>query len=551
MSEDMTLLDSTDKSEETALVLAFKNYNGETESGQPNYEKAAEYFEKARREDVTKEAEFLLSMARAYRECGKSIHAIHWFKRAISDYGMNEAEPELMKLYQTGVVGKELKEKADKYIATVEKADKEQRINNLLEEYEKNKVDYPESFLSDLNYLLAFEKEYVELINSTKPLRVPPLKKGLFGGNKREIEKIQAKNKEYEEVRKSQAELYEDDKKRALEEKEALGIKGKLFFEYPLLTENARNCVRLFRKDLDVLGTSKNYSLYSFGNKQALEFYLYDEGYDVREFHGACTYEAGELFLFMADENGKLITKDNLDGNNIRLYTCPANSYTPRVATFNYVKKLLVDTRFILLHRDWEYFKEHRDEKYTLKYLWDYDYRIVDRYRTSLSVDESLKNYYMGSKDLTDCYADLAENYQNSMRKYFSDNNMKNIAGADDGEPYDERYMKKALLVYAGDRIVAVAIPRKEADVILVHGNLRKINLDINDEEYTRFTEVESITLEKGTKWEYYLATTIHYLAVYQAKQLKPVDGTEIKPEGIPDKLWRLWLRARYANQNA
>ena len=79
------------------------------------YEKAVAIYEEVRSMDPAKESEIAVPLAQACRKCGKEFDAIHWFRLAIDTYGKKEYEKDLMQLYQTGVVGTELKEKADKY----------------------------------------------------------------------------------------------------------------------------------------------------------------------------------------------------------------------------------------------------------------------------------------------------------------------------------------------------------------------------------------------------------------------------------------------------
>ena len=108
--------------------------------------------------------------------------------------------------------------------------------------------------------------------------------------------------------------------------------------------------------------------------------------------------------------------------------------------------------------------------------------------------------------------------------------------------------MKKAFVIMHNNKIIAIVLPKKSADVVKVHANLCKV-WDENDHLWY-FNKVESIRRESGTNWEYYVATTLDYIAFKLGNKLAPVDITEKKPDGLPGDLWRLWLRFRYA-QNA
>ena len=114
MEHEYTLLDvpvSAEKKQSFEELVMKAKYCMEAGA----YEKAVAVYEEARSMDPAKEAEIVIPLAKACRECGKEFDAIHWFRIAINEYGKKEYEKELMQLYQTGVVGIELKEKADKY----------------------------------------------------------------------------------------------------------------------------------------------------------------------------------------------------------------------------------------------------------------------------------------------------------------------------------------------------------------------------------------------------------------------------------------------------
>ena len=121
MTRPGTLMDSvikdykkaSDSSESSGqMLMKAKCY---IEAG--NYEKAIELYENILAENPGKLGQIIVPYARAFAKSGKEFDAIHWFRRAIDEFGKKECERELMRLYQTGVVGKELKEKADRYFA--------------------------------------------------------------------------------------------------------------------------------------------------------------------------------------------------------------------------------------------------------------------------------------------------------------------------------------------------------------------------------------------------------------------------------------------------
>lgn len=540
-SPEVTLLDKKD----TAVSGEFDTLleQGNTYLKEQEYAKAAECFEKARKTDITRENEVLDSLAKAYVGCEDAIRAMYWLECASEELGKEGYEHDLMTLYQTGVAGSELKEEAENYFVIVAKEEKkreaEERRKSLKDYYGPEKPDYPRSFTDKLRELIEFER--------TLPYKIRDINKELKDANGKKEEKLKT---DLELLNKKHESLLNECKA----EKEKCHAEQNFFFEYPMSIENRYSSVKKYRK-------SKGHCLYGFGSEDALPFYLNDEGYDTiydtslhaakidgKYCHVPTTYLTGEKdFFFFDEKNVKGYIKDkDYDVKDAELFI---SDYFRNnlVAKLGFLKQFLVgDSRFITLYCDWDYMKEHADEKYEMAYLWDTDVLYVNSYSDYCDKLESLQTYYDAAKDLTDLYLPIGEDKTfKDMKEYVIAWSFDSQSMCTDVDCYDMRYMKKAFLILHNNKIIAIVLPKQSADVIKIHA--RKCTVRDENYQLRTYNRVESIRREAGTNWEYYVATTMDYIAFKLGNRLKPVDLTEAKPEGLPGDLWRLWIRFRYA----
>lgn len=538
---EMTLLSEADVSiSENDQFTALVN-QGNVYLESKEFIKAAECFEMARKSDVVRETELLDGLAKAYIGCKDVIRAMYWLECASEEFGKEKYEHDLMTLYQTGAAGSDLKEEAEKYFIAFAKAEKkkkaEERRKALQNYFGPEKPDYPQSFIDKMKQLIEFER--------TLPYKLRDINKELKDAKGAKEEKL----KKERELLNERHELLLNECKA-----EKCHAEQEFFFEYPVSRENRYSAVKNYRK-------SGGHSLYAFGAENAQPFYLNDEGYDTiydsslhaekvdgHYCHVPSTYLAGEKDFFYFDEkNRKGYIKDkDYDVTDAELFV---SDYFrgDLVAKLDFLKQFLVDDdRFITLYCDWDYMKAHADEKYDMTYLWDTDTLLVDPYSDHRDKSENLLAYYNAARDLTELYLPIGEDKKfKNMKEYVIEWSLDSQGNCTDESCYDLRYMKKAFLIMHNDKIIAIVLQKKSADVIKLHANKCAVRDENNQVRY--FNRVESIRRESGTNWEYYVATTMDYIAFKLGHQLKPVDLTEAKPEGLPGDLWRLWIRFRYA----
>lgn len=494
----------------------------------------------------------VLLLARACRDSGKKIQAVRWFRKLISEFGMVEVEQELMELYKSGIAGEEYKTKAEEYFAEIEKAKKakatEEDNEKFFQEFAPKKEVYSEKLLEKMEALLEYEQNYyMDRMMQLEPESVPK-KRGFIFTNKREIERIEKENANKAAEKKALEEKYQTMIRELEEEKKACGIKSKLFFEYPIVRKHSRNFFSSLRYG------SKGYSLYGFGNNDAQEIHLNNQGYnDTGGYFVEYTYCSGEqdFLIFDQKQNMKLVDAEYPRGENECLYLVGERG--SRVGGFGFIKRLLKDERLLHLYCDWDYLKEHSSEKMSVQYLWDWEERTYPGNSNYKTLVENLAAYHMCEHNLTDALLDIKEeNEYSNIRDVFvkdakiwkNQNVTESINLFDVGE---YRYKKKALIVshkYDGGRkIVAILVPREAADVVVVKGDYVKHPDPSCTEGYV--LRVNAIEREEGVCWKYYVGTTIHHSAKTFLKNV-PLDLTEEKPEGLPDDLWRYWFRLRY-----
>lgn len=85
----------------------------------------------------------------------------------------------------------------------------------------------------------------------------------------------------------------------------------------------------------------------------------------------------------------------------------------------------------------------------------------------------------------------------------------------------------------------------------MLRGIYDQFTYSSNSEEKEHYHVVETY-LQEGTNWEHYVATTMEHITRKCSGNLLPLDVTETKPEGLPDILWRFWIRQRimFADKN-
>lgn len=107
-----TLLDAeaAPEKQESKLDAVFAQIEELYKNG--DYEQVLAATQEAMKQDPSN-GNLVLLMGLVNRDMGKKIQAVHWLRKAVNDFGMAEAEPELMKLYQSGVAGADMKKKAE------------------------------------------------------------------------------------------------------------------------------------------------------------------------------------------------------------------------------------------------------------------------------------------------------------------------------------------------------------------------------------------------------------------------------------------------------
>ena len=109
-----TLLDAeaAPEKQESKLDTVFAQIEELYKNG--DYEQVLAATQEAMKQDPSN-GNLVLLMGLVNRDMGKKIQAVHWLRKAVNDFGMAEAELELMKLYQSGVAGADMKKKAEAY----------------------------------------------------------------------------------------------------------------------------------------------------------------------------------------------------------------------------------------------------------------------------------------------------------------------------------------------------------------------------------------------------------------------------------------------------
>lgn len=82
----------------------------------PDYEKSIFYLEKGIQMEPGFGNTFTGYLGMAYEGCGRKVQAIHWYREAVENYGLEEYRTNLYKLYLTGTAGAAKKKMAEEYL---------------------------------------------------------------------------------------------------------------------------------------------------------------------------------------------------------------------------------------------------------------------------------------------------------------------------------------------------------------------------------------------------------------------------------------------------
>lgn len=82
----------------------------------PDYKKAISYLEKGIQMEPGFGNTFTGYLGMAYEGCGQKVQAIHWYREAVENYGMEAYRTNLYKLYLTGAAGAAKKKMAEEYL---------------------------------------------------------------------------------------------------------------------------------------------------------------------------------------------------------------------------------------------------------------------------------------------------------------------------------------------------------------------------------------------------------------------------------------------------
>ncbi len=332
-------------------------------------------------------------------------------------------------------------------------------------------------------------------------------------------------------------------------EKAAGKIDGKFFFEYP---DTFGKTTRQYILDKKKPG---GFSIYRFGNTKEENYFSPEQGYKGIGSHWSETGRDSELNLVIWDK-GKLVNKEYPEGKNETLYMDGHKSN--RWISWKFLCQLLSDKLYLPLYCDREYLKNHQNEKYTIEYIMDTELRYAPLPEKAQSVEEMIMSLYLGMPELTEAFFALKKggNKYKKFRDVFV-NEIKEVNGDKDGKDtikfesdhklYSHmRYMKRGIVVWHAKKIIAILIPKRSANINVVCGP--HVERRIND-KYVYLRKVDGLGIEPGPNWEYYVATTIDYIATNLTQYLSVgMDVAEQKPEGLPDDLWSLWIRMRYEN---
>lgn len=415
---------------------------------------------------------------------------------------------------------------------------------NLLEELEKKKyLQCSDQMVKKMHELVTFEKDWWWKSKKT-PARVPQ-KKGFIFTNKKEIEKVEQENAELLRFQSTGKEKYKSMLKDLMKEKKDNQVTEQLFFESPLETD-------VNRFEIDRLHTSGK-ALYGYGKTENdISSFASSIGAGHTGKVDMITQLSGEAWLYIYDKNHNFICHKNPKGEDERLYFDSLNYASANCAYSNMIAALC-DQEYLCLYSDLELIRRNQEKTFDLQYIWDfrnsaiYGYEDLKKLKDEdgwKNADENIEIYFSNAKKMTDFYVKTCERAKNHRDFVVSWPNEKYCGDQERGCAYEIYARKKALVFSYDGRIAAILIPKVETEVLNIRGD-RQYFISTTKEEYQQHYCIKEIFNIPGSNWEYYVATTMHYVAYELKNKLNPLSLKERKPEGLPNNLWRLWIRMR------
>lgn len=524
------------------LGLVYSKSGGENDG--PAYQKAARCYEDAYTQNPENGGRIAPLVAKVYAAAGDLLKAIHWYKIAINDYNITDCEDDLWKLYLTGIAGSELKQKAELRFGI--KPEKQPVGESKPEAAAQTAVSlqqhYPEEFAGKLKLLAELIRQYKWYHPGKEPQPIPE-KKGFIFTNQREINRIKRENEENARDYQALGDRIRKLSDEVLEEKKKLGITGKLFFEY----------------DLDVKIDTHRWSIFcpinGDVNKQEefTGFYCY---------HYAI-HAAGEMKMAYYDEAGTFVSPDRYeqgDYGTLRLYTDGFWGWHSIKQRF--LREALESKDLFPLYYDEELLHSNPDEKVYRRYIWGIGRYITKGDELELGQDVSAEKlyeaYYRYNPSLTKLIDRDADDYVSRARKTRQIRELttailpektaaENLAVRDLKSVHAGQKLclkKLAIAYYVGDQIALIVMCRQQPDEL-------NVEFVFDAPEYPALRENPSgrriyrIEQKRGEDWEDYVTMTMAGIARLFKKNLRPFDGTELKPDALSDELWGYWLRRR------
>jgi TPR repeat protein len=544
----------------------------------PDYEKAIAYFKQQIQLDPAQGHRSVLQLAQAYRNRENYFQAIHWYKKGMSEYGIAECEDELWDLYLTGVGGEDLKKQAKARMerkaqeagetakeTDAETAGEQQKPEQMSEEsreeqapeqappLEWDRTEYPRSFTDKMEQLLALE---MQIRSIPEEAEVPMRKRGLFS-NKAEVERIEADNARLRQQKENDMARYKQIKKELAEEKTKLGTDREFFFDIPQVANGGDPYYIKNKYYQDVGG----HSLYTGYLNSHVPLFMDWQGYhcDTDQWQLAKTYVNDELNFYMCDVQGKLVDKNQAGTGEKGLYL--GHHRKGHSISLDVLRTLMESDRYIRLFYDWKYIEAHRNDTYTVNYLWD---RNIDEWEYDLPTDhvpdaESMIQRYSGyCPELTV----LNMLPYGEFRSYILDNDRDSCCGdwlrrMEIGGWHILRFMKKAAIVWSNQKVRAILLPKTSSPVVkMLIGCIPSGDKAWSSIRYERIEgpqngkinfQVLDLAFETGSNLAFQNASTVALACACLKEDMPRFDATMERPKELPYELWRLWIQLYYA----
>jgi hypothetical protein len=217
--------------------------------------------------------------------------------------------------------------------------------------------------------------------------------------------------------------------------------------------------------------------------------------------------------------------------------------------------------RYIRLFYDWKYIEAHRNDTYTVNYLWD---RNIDEWEYDLPTDhvpdaESMIQRYSGyCPELTV----LNMLPYGEFRSYILDNDRDSCCGdwlrrMEIGGWHILRFMKKAAIVWSNQKVRAILLPKTSSPVVkMLIGCIPSGDKAWSSIRYERIEgpqngkinfQVLDLTFETGSNLAFQNASTVALACACLKEDMPRFDVTMERPKELPYELWRLWIQLYYA----